>query len=214
MPDNASWLGCRLVAFKFRTMRIKKHAILLTVSLCFCAVAHAQILRPASWSYSVSDDEVKIGCEIELIFKVEVEDTWHLYSSNQDYDIGPLPTEIYFEPHESYKIVGDLIPVGKLIAEYDTLWEETVRYFKHEAEFRQKVKILMENPVIKGNYTYQVCTTVDGRCVPGDEDFVFTGIAVMHKSQPKGKDRDAKSGSKGSAYMNLPEKRLETNNCE
>ena len=180
----------------------------LVVFLCCYVAVHAQMLRPASWSYSVSDDEVKIGCEIELIFKVKMEDTWHLYSSYQDYDIGPLPTEIHFEPHESYQIIGELTPVGKLIAEYDTLWEETVRYFKHEAEFRQKVKILTDNPVIQGNYTYQVCTTVDGRCVPGDEDFTITGIVVRQKSRRKEKNRDAKSGAeKGSAYLEIPEKK-------
>ncbi len=183
--------------------------MLLAIFLCSWVMVNAQMLRPASWSYSVSDNEVKIGCEIELIFKVKMEDTWHLYANNQDYDIGPLPTEIHFEPHESYQIVGELKPVGKLIAEYDTLWEETVRYFEHEAEFRQKVKILTENPVIKGNYTYQVCTTVDGRCVPGDEDFVFTGIVVKHKSQRKVKSRDAKSGAEeGSACTNLSKERL------
>ena len=127
-------------------MRFKKNILVFIGVLCFYTTLQAQILRPARWSYHTSEREVEIGDEIELIFKVKLDDTWHLYSNEQDYEIGPLPTEIHFEPHESYRIVGALIPKGEIIAEYDTLWEETVRYFKHEAEFRQKVKILKEAP--------------------------------------------------------------------
>ena len=39
--------------------------------------------------------------------------------------------------------------------------------------FRQKVRILSSNPLIKGTYEYQVCALVDGKCIPGDGAFEF-----------------------------------------
>ena len=194
-------------------MRFKKNILVFIGVLCFYTTLQAQILRPARWSYHTSEREVEIGDEIELIFKVKLDDTWHLYSNEQDYEIGPLPTEIHFEPHESYRIVGALIPKGEIIAEYDTLWEETVRYFKHEAEFRQKVKILKEEPVIRGNYTYQVCTTVDGRCVPGDEDFAFNRVIVKRK-QGKKKIRNSGDSSGGGVQINSHRTSLGYGTCE
>lgn len=182
-------------------MRYKRHVLIIMGLLCFHAAIQGQILQPAQWSFDISEQEVSIGDELELIFKVKLDDTWHLYANEQDYEIGPLPAEIHFEPHESYRIVGALMPVGEIIAEYDTLWEETVRYFKHKAEFRQRIRILKANPVIKGNYSYQVCTTVNGRCVPGDEDFAFSGIIV--KQQGKIKTGNAGSNSDGSAQTDL-----------
>ena len=58
-------------------------------------------------------------------------------------------------------------PVDK----YDDIFECDVKIFKKTAQFIQKVKILSTSAVIKGDYEYQVCTEVDGRCVPGDGEF-------------------------------------------
>ena len=46
-------------------------------------------------------------------------------------------------------------------------------------EFRQRVKIVKANPVISGSYEYQVCSDIDGKCIPFDEEFTFTGLSVI-----------------------------------
>jgi len=149
-----------------------KQTIIVVFSLLIGLSVSAQILTPAKWTCKLSKQDIKQGDVIELIFKIQLDDTWHLYSNVQNYKTGPLPTVFEFEPSGSYKLVGDVVAIGTK-KEYDEIFEVDVNYFENTAEFRQKVKILSKNPVIKGSYTYQVCTTVDGKCVLGDDEFEF-----------------------------------------
>ncbi|WP_299672844.1 protein-disulfide reductase DsbD domain-containing protein [uncultured Polaribacter sp.] len=153
--------------------KIQLKSIIAVVLLSFCVSLQAQILQPASWNYGVSKQIFTVGEEVELIFKVELDESWHLYSNIQNYELGPLPTVFEFEPNESYKLVGGVKPMGYK-TKFDDVFEVKVNYFEHTAEFRQKVKILSKTPVIKGYYEYQVCTTVDGKCILGDDEFEFT----------------------------------------
>jgi hypothetical protein len=59
-----------------------------------------------------------------------------------------------------------------------TSGEGEIKYFKGTGEFRQKVKITDKNPVISGGYSYQVCSDVDGKCIPFDDEFTFDQIKV------------------------------------
>jgi thiol:disulfide interchange protein DsbD len=139
----------------------------------------AQILTPAKWTCKLSTQDIKQGDLIEFIFKIQLNDTWHLYSNVQNYKIGPLPTTFEFEPSGSYKLVGDVVAIGAK-KKYDDVFEVDVNYFENTAEFRQKVKLLSKNPLIKGSYTFQVCTTVDGKCILGDDEFEFK-IKTTHQ---------------------------------
>lgn len=150
-------------------MRIKKVMLLwfgLLTSLCLSA----QILAPAEWSCELSNDTIQIGDEAILVFKVELDDTWHLYSNIQNYELGPLAAEFEFEPNKGYSLIGKTVPIN-FKTEYDDVFEVDVNYFERTAEFRQKVKILSPNTTIRGTYVYQVCTTVDGKCIMGDDEF-------------------------------------------
>ena len=138
---------------------------------------YAQILEPATWSYDVSKKEVQKGDEIDLIFKAVIDSDWYMYSSDFDPDLGPRITEFSFEPNASYALVGSIVPVNPS-HKYEEIWEGEVSYFKGQAEFRQKVKILSENPTIKGSYSYQVCSDVDGKCIPFDDEFIFNEFGV------------------------------------
>lgn len=136
------------------------------------AQSKAQILKPATWSIEVSNPTVQVGEEVDLIFNVKIDDDWYLYSTDFDPDLGPMVTEFEFIPHKSYEIVDSLAPIGAK-KKYDELWEGEYTYFRHTAKFLLKVKILSEDPVIKGTYAYQVCTDVDGKCIPFDDEFSF-----------------------------------------
>ena len=137
----------------------------------------AQILEPAKWSYDVSSKEVNIGDEVELIFKATIDPDWYLYSSDFDSDLGPMLTEFAFKPSESFELVEGITPINAK-EKYDEIWEGKIRYFKLNAEFRQKIKILGNNPVINVSYSYQVCSDVDGKCIPFDDEFTFKGFSV------------------------------------
>ena len=131
----------------------------------------AQVLHPATWEVSLSEKSPKKGDEIEIIFDVKIIDDWYLYSSDFDPDLGPMVTEFTFDEDPSFELIGGIEPINPS-KKYDSLiWGGEYTYFKHTARFIQKVKILDKAYKIKGFYTYQVCSDVDGKCIPFDEEF-------------------------------------------
>jgi thiol:disulfide interchange protein len=88
--------------------------------------------------------------EFELIFKARIEPTFHLYSQIPSKGDGPLPTIFEFEKSGDFKLLGKTLE-QKPIAEYEKMWEDTMRYFLNNATFRQKIKALTDKPfVVKG----------------------------------------------------------------
>ncbi|MCC5931809.1 MAG: thioredoxin family protein [Cyclobacteriaceae bacterium] len=157
--------------------KIFKLKILLLFLIGFFNQIQAQILQPAKWSYDFAPSEVKIGEEVDLIFNVKIDRNWYLYSSDFDPDLGPMVTEFSFVPHQSYELIGEIIPVNPSKG-YDDIFNGEYTYFKGTGQFRQKIVIRSENPVIRGEYSYQVCSDVDGKCIPFDDDFEFSNIKV------------------------------------
>ena len=155
---------------------MKKVLVVLWCSLVGSTLM-GQILHPAIWEHKFSKDQVKVGEEIELIFDITIDSKWYLYSSDFDPELGPKVTEFQFLPDDSYKLVGSAHPINPREG-YDDIFEGDYTYFKERGEFRQTVKILKTNPVISGSYDYQVCSDIDGKCIPFDEEFTFTGLSV------------------------------------
>jgi len=134
--------------------------------------SQAQILTPAKWSNTIPEKSLEVGDIITLSFKTEIEENWYVYSSDFDPDLGPIVTTFEFEPNDTYELVGELLPVNPSKA-YDSLWEGEYTYFKKKGEFRQQVKVLKENYKISGIYIYQVCSDIDGKCIPFEDEFFF-----------------------------------------
>jgi thiol:disulfide interchange protein DsbD len=137
------------------------------------APLEAQILQPATWSYYATQPSVSPGDTVDLIFEVAIDPEWYLYSSDFDPEVGPMVTEFTFAPDDGYELLGSIRPVGAK-RKYDELWEGEYTYFVGTAEFRQTVRVLSDAlGTIRGSYAYQVCTDVDGRCIPGESEFAF-----------------------------------------
>ncbi|MBV6645739.1 MAG: thioredoxin family protein [Cyclobacteriaceae bacterium] len=149
-------------------MRFFSYFLLLLGSSAF-----GQILDPIDWSNKMSEEDVSAGSEIDLVFTATIEKDWYLYSSDFDPELGPMVTEFSFEQNDSYELVGGIEPQNPK-KKYDELWEGEYTYFKGTGTFIQKVKILKDQYSIKGIYTYQVCSDVDGKCIPFEEEFVFS----------------------------------------
>lgn len=160
-------------------MRLFQHTVFsLFLVLLFFGQANSQILRPITWSSNTSVSEAKVGETIELIFTAEIKKDWYLYSNDFDPDLGPQVTTFSFEPNSSYELVGEVKAI-KPKTKYDDIWEGDVTYFVDKGEFRQKVKVLSSDFNVKVSSSFQVCTDVDGRCIPLDEDFSFTDLKVI-----------------------------------
>ncbi|WP_448519721.1 cytochrome c biogenesis protein CcdA [Rhodoflexus sp.] len=130
----------------------------------------AQVQKPISWSAKVEKDQVTVGSTVDIIFSATIDGDWYLYSSDFDPNLGPTVTTFKFIPNSSYELVGGIKPIGAK-KKYDEIWGGEYTYFKRKAEFRQTVRVLNERFNVVANVNYQVCTDVDGRCIPLDDDF-------------------------------------------
>ena len=159
-----------------------KKLLLLGFFISFYGVIGAQVLKPAKWHFDVSNKNLKAGDETDLIFYAEIEPDWYLYSSDFDPDLGPTLTTFNFIKNETFELVENIKPIGAK-KKFDKTWNGDITYFTGKAEFRQRVKILKVNPIIKGTFEYQVCTNKDGKCVPGDGEFDFNQIKVNNEEK-------------------------------
>ncbi|WP_437395306.1 cytochrome c biogenesis protein CcdA [Flagellimonas lutimaris] len=121
--------------------------------------------NPAVWSHEVH----KLSdTEYELVFKGKIMDGWHVYSQYTD-EGGSLPSEFTFEKAgEDYELIGET-EESETIKEYSDIFEVEETFFKKEAIFTQKIKLLdPEVNQISVNLFYQICKEV---CLPVDELF-------------------------------------------
>ena len=72
------------------------------IIVLMAAPSFAQILEPAKWSWAPSKNSATIGEEIEIIFKVAVEDNWYIYANDFDPECGPMLTEVALTQDASF----------------------------------------------------------------------------------------------------------------
>jgi len=140
-------------------------------------ISSGQILEPAKWSYSSSATSAIVGDEIELVFTATIEKNWYLYSSEFNCEDGPIKTTVTFKSDPSYKLVGPLRAINAL-DKHDKIFDCDVRIFKLKGEFRQKIKILSTALKVFTETEYQVCSDIDGKCIPGNEEYTFSNIKI------------------------------------
>ena len=148
--------------------------------LAVTSLAYAQILQPARLVAETPAKSLKVGDEVELIFKASVDKDWYIYSVGFDEDCGPIPMAVTLEKHPSFALVGNLIAVNDQ-AKHDKIFNCDVRIFVNTGEFRQKIKILSPDLKLVGSYEGQVCSEVEGKCVLFSGDLLFEKINVTGK---------------------------------
>jgi thiol:disulfide interchange protein DsbD len=170
--------------------KLSKH-ISLTVALFLISYSalFAQVLEPVKWSY---ESKLLDNNEAELIFKATIDDTWHLYSQNIT-DGGPVKTSFFFNDLKGVEFIGidpniteeeGFDPGTKLyrvtfsepepIEEVDPNFDMVVKYFGHEAEFKQRVKLPSDEPLVLDGFLEFMCCD-DSKCLPPAEfEFEFT----------------------------------------
>lgn len=168
---------------------------LLALFFTIVHLSSAQVIKPIKWEQSLSSKDIAVGDTIEAIFKAKIDKDWYLYSTDFDPDLGPMVTVFNFTEHPSFELVDSIRPINPS-KKYDDLWEGEYTYFKGDGEFRQ-ILVVKELPlVIKGNYTYQVCSDVDGKCIPFDDDIDLRFGKKAKADTPKTKEPKKSSEGK------------------
>ena len=128
------------------------------------------VLTPAEWEVSLSSETYEVGDEVDVVFAATIDSDWYLYSSDFDPDLGPMVTTFLFEENDTYETVGELRAINPSKG-YDEIFEGEYTYFKGTGEFRQTIRVLNESMFVSGSYEYQVCSDIDGKCIPFDDEF-------------------------------------------
>ncbi|WP_421827713.1 protein-disulfide reductase DsbD family protein [Larkinella sp.] len=121
---------------------------------------------PTHWTFTASKTEAKVGEVIEIRMNATIDKGWHMYASDLNPDIGPIPTTLKLKENGSFEKVGSFVSVAPK-EEFEEVWNSKVRFFENKATLIQKVKILKANPVIAGTLEYQTCSGTN--CLPPAE---------------------------------------------
>ncbi len=146
--------------------QIKRFFVLLTVLFTVVGIAQTDE-NPAIWSHEVKELS---PTEYELIFKASIAKDWFIYSLYTA-EGGSMPSEFEFvKAGEDYELLGKTIE-GKTYTKYTEVFDVDETFFKGEALFEQKIKVLKDEvSQIEVILYYQICKEV---CVLKEEVFTI-----------------------------------------
>lgn len=182
--------------------------IVLFVLFCSSALS-AQILEPVKWSTSakhLGDDNY------ELVIKAAIDDGWAIYSQNLDGDDGPIPTSIFFDEADSYKLVGGAVESGGVKKAYDPVFQMELIKFFHDAVFTQKISVSDPSKPVTGYLEFMTCD--ETRCLPPTEvelSFDLSGLKGSGASGDAGEAAPEKEEAGKSAADQAPESEVAAN---
>jgi thiol:disulfide interchange protein DsbD len=129
----------------------------------------AQVLDPIDWKFEYRRITFK---EIDLFFKAEIDDKWHLYSQEVSKG-GPIATSFTFITSENFRLSGKTVEISRPEVKYDPSFGMELKMYSKEAVFKQRIVLLTDKDfVIEGSIEYMCCD--DSRCLPPtDEAFSF-----------------------------------------
>ncbi len=139
--------------------------------------AYSQILTPVTWEIELSKTEAKVGDEVEVVFRASVDNQWYVYATDFDPDCGPLVTEVRIDEASNIEPVGPLRSINPK-AKYDEIFGCDVKIFENRGEFRQRFRVKAAPVALTGAIEGQVCTEIEGKCIPFEADFTFSDLKV------------------------------------
>ena len=141
---------------------LRKIIAVVSFLVFITATTQAQILEPVKWSTKV---EQKKAGEATLVITAKIDSSWHLYSQFIG-DGGPVKTTFTFKPGPNYSTIGG-VSESAVIDVFDKIFEMQIKYFEHEAVFRQKIKLNTTHSFrIEGSVEFMLCD--DSHCLPPD----------------------------------------------
>ncbi|MDT0607750.1 protein-disulfide reductase DsbD family protein [Croceitalea rosinachiae] len=180
----------------------KQIVVSLALFLSFLIVHSQTDEEPAVWSHEV---EKLSDLEYKLTFKAAIFKEWYIYSLYTA-EGGSMPSEFEFiNAGVDYELIGKTVE-GKTYTKYTEVFDVDETFFKNEALFEQKIKLI--DPDLKQISVilyYQICKEV---CVLREEVFEISLDGSTFVSQKK-KTIDERSALMSSALkLDLKNKEL------
>ena len=151
---------------------IRKILFFIFINYVLFVNTFSQILKPIEWSYVVDTKQLNVGDSISLTFIAEIEDSWYLYSFGNNDINSALSLTFSFNKNNTYGLIDGVVPINPK-TKYDSIWEGNVKYFDREAKFIQKISVLSKTPYVSGSISYQVCSDIEKKCIPLENEFNF-----------------------------------------
>lgn len=146
---------------------VQRCLYLVGIFLLTAGTALAQFESPVKWKVTAQPVDHET---YEIHIQAKIDPGYYIYSHDISAEIGPVPTTIHIESSKDFEKVGRLSFSGKKEVSYDATWEMEIAKFKKEVVFKQKIKLLKEQAVVKGFFEAQSCN--DQMCYPPDgEEF-------------------------------------------
>jgi len=128
-------------------MRKYLRTIITSIAAAFLWGAAAFAQAPdATATWKVTSKPAGEG-EYELVFTATIENGWHIYTTDNQYN----PTTLELEPGQGFSPVGEFKQVSK-----PAMFKNEEVFF-NEAVFSQKVKLNGENATVSGEITWSGC---------------------------------------------------------
>ncbi|MDR1716250.1 MAG: thioredoxin family protein [Prevotella sp.] len=148
---------------------MKKAFLFLILSVISTIGIYAQ--NPATWTVKLID---KGNGEVELTATFKIDPTWHLYDIHIP-EGGPMPTSLAIDNLKGATKAGEFKAVNsKLKKSYDEIFQMEIGYYETQATFVQRLKVTDKAAfLLEGDLRSQVCSEVDGQCIPIKIDLSF-----------------------------------------
>ncbi|GAB6123515.1 protein-disulfide reductase DsbD family protein [Dysgonomonas termitidis] len=148
---------------------MKKTLLYLILSVLSITGIYAQ--DPATWTVKLVD---KGNGEVELTANFKIDPTWHLYDIHIP-EGGPMPTSLTIDNLKGATKAGEFKAVNsKLKKSYDEIFQMEIGYYETQATFIQRLKVTDKAAfILEGDLRSQVCSEVDGQCIPIKIDLNF-----------------------------------------
>ncbi|PVW12819.1 disulfide bond formation protein DsbD [Marixanthomonas spongiae] len=158
-------------------------------------------MKAPDWKAEIQENTVAKGDTITVLYTSKIPEDWYMYSSDFDPNLGPMVTEFKFNESEQFEKLGNLQPIGQK-KKYDELFEGEYTYFKKEAKFKQRFIIHSDSPDIKAMASYQICSDINGQCIPFESDISLFGNNVDQASNIELDETNANAPKSLKAFKN------------
>lgn len=166
-------------------MRYLKLIVVFILSLS-SHIGQSQVMEAPKWEAKVQESTIAEGDTITVFFTAAIPQDWYMYSSDFDPGLGPLVTEFKFNLSDQFHLIGNIEPIGQK-NKYDEIFEGEYTYFKKEAKFKQLFIVNSGKPDINVKVSYQICSDVNGQCIPFESEIsVFGKISRTSSSDVSG----------------------------